>query len=256
MRLRVFSDLHLEFAPFSPPAIDADAIVLAGDIGEGLDGLDWAREQFPNDEILYVAGNHEFYGERLPDAISALAMRAKVLGIRFLENDATVIGGVRFLGATLWTDYAIYASTEAEVGIAMFKARRRMNDYRHIRFGVKRKKGRDRVLPGQLLNMHRESRAWLAAQLATPFPGRTVVITHHAPDRRSVPPEFQEDPLTPCYASRIPELGCAPIDLWIHGHIHDSMDYKIGRTRVLANPRGYKPPHDNPGFDPQLVVEL
>jgi predicted phosphodiesterase len=158
MKLRVLSDIHLEFAPFSPPAIDADAIVLAGDIGEGLTGLDWAREQFPKQEILYVAGNHEFYGARLPDALGDLTRRAQSLGIHFLENRAIEIGGVRFLGATLWTDYAIYSRNEEEAGRAMFFARRGMNDYRHIRFGLKRKKGRDRILPGQLLEMHRASR--------------------------------------------------------------------------------------------------
>lgn len=255
MKLRVFSDIHLEFAPFSPPAIDADAIVLAGDIGEGLKGLDWARQQFPKHEILFVAGNHEFYGARLPDAPSELARRAESLGIHFLENRSTVISDVRFLGATLWTDYAIYARNEEEAGRVMFVARRGMNDYRHIRFGPKRKKGRDRILPGQLLEMHRESRAWLAAQLATPFAGRTVVITHHAPHRLSVPAQFDGDPFTPCYASHIPELVRPPADLWIHTHC--SCDYEpVEGTRVVCNPRGYGPSDLNEEFNQDLVVQV
>lgn len=255
MKLRILSDIHLEFAAFDPPAVEADAVVLAGDIGEGLSGLEWARDRFPREEILYVAGNHEFYGARLPDALSDLAVKAESLGIRFLENRSIVIGDVRVLGATLWTDYAIYAHNEEEVGRAMFVARRGMNDYRHIRFGPKRKKGRDRILPGHLLDMHRASCTWLAAQLATPFDGRTVVITHHAPNRRSVPPRFHKDEYTPCYASQT-DLVRSPVNLWIHGHMHESIDYEIGATRVLANPRGYEPPDDNPGFDPELVVDV
>lgn len=104
--------------------------------------------------------------------------------------------------------------------------------------------------------MHRASRAWLTEQLATPFAGKTVVVTHHAPHRLSVPPQYDGDPLTPCYASHLPELVRPPVDLWIHGHIHDSMDYDIEGTRVLVNPRGYKPPDENPAFEPSLVVEI
>lgn len=256
MNIRVLSDLHLEFWPFEPEHLDVDAIVLAGDIAAGVNGLYWAREAFPRQELIYVAGNHEFYGGRLPDAISDLSMRAGELGIHFLEQRSLVLGDVRFLGATLWTDYAIYAANDEHAGRFMFAAKRGMNDYRHIRFGPKRKKGRDRVLPGHLLELHQAARGWLTAQLATPFAGRTVVITHHAPHRLSVPAYYENDEHTPCYVSHIPELVRSPVDLWIHGHIHESLDYTVDGTRVLTNPRGYKPPDENPVFDPNLVVEI
>lgn len=256
MKLRIYSDLHLEFRPYVPPVITADAIVLAGDTAEGLTGLEWARKQFPSERILVVAGNHEFYGMRLPDALFALRTRADELGIDFLENRAVEIDGVRFLGASLWTDYAIDARSEEEAGRAMAAAKRGMNDYRYIRYGERRRKGRDRILPGHLLAMHRESRAWLASQLAQPFAGRTVVITHHGPHRLSVPPWAVGEPFTPCYVSHLPELVRAPVDLWVHGHIHDSLDYVVEGTRVICNPRGYAPPHENPAFDDALVVHL
>lgn len=256
MRLRVMSDLHLEFWPFAPEPAAADIIVLAGDIAEGTAGLEWAREQFPRDPIIYVIGNHELYGQRLPEAIDAFADKAASLGVVLLEKRVVVLDGVRFVGTSLWTDYAIYARNEEEVGRYMFAARRSMNDYRHIRFGPKRKKGRDRVLPGHLLEMHQASCAWLAKVLAEPFSGKTVVITHHAPHRLSVPPRYANDWLTPCYASHLPQLVRAPVDLWIHGHIHESIDYQVEGARVLCNPRGYKPPHENPAFEPDLVVEV
>lgn len=103
--------------------------------------LPWAREHFPREPIIYVIGNHELYGQRLPDAIEELSATAESLGIHLLENRSVVIDGVRFLGAALWSDYAIYAKNEEEAGRFMFVARRRMNDYRYIRFGPKRKKG-------------------------------------------------------------------------------------------------------------------
>lgn len=230
--------------------------MLAGDIGEGSTGFIWAREQFPNTPIIYVLGNHELYGQRLPDALDEFTSIAQSLEIHFLENRAVTIGDVRFMGATLWTDYAIYARNEEEVGRFMFRAKRNMNDHRHIRYGAKRKKGRDRILPAHVLEMHQFSRAWLTHQLSQPFAGRTVVVTHHAPHRLSVPIHYDGDELTPCYASHLPEFVRAPVDLWIHGHIHDSMDYDVEGTRVIANPRGYRPPYDNPAFEPNLVVEV
>lgn len=256
MRLRIMSDVHLEFWSFTPEPVPADVIVMAGDIAEGAAGLQWAREQFPREAIVYVIGNHELYGQRLPDAIDQLSAIADGLGIHLLENRSVVIDGVRFLGATLWTDYALYAKNEEEVGRYMFLARRAMNDYRYIRFGPKRKKRRDRVLPGQLLDLHRASRTWLTEQLAIAFAGKTVVVTHHAPYRLSVPPQFDRDPLTACYVSHLPDLVRPPVALWIHGHIHDSLDYEVDGTRVLANPRGYKPPDENPAFEPNRVVEI
>lgn len=256
MKLRIFSDLHLEFWSFDPPAVDADVIVLAGDIGEGDAGMKWAREQFPREPIIYVVGNHELYEQRLPDAMADFTQTAQALGIHLLENQALVLDEVRFLGATLWTDYAIFAKNDEAVDRYMFAAKRLMNDYRVIRHGPKRKKGRDRIQPTFVREMHRFSRTWLAAQLAEPFAGSTVVVTHHAPHEMSVPPRYAGRELTPCYASHLPELVRAPVKLWIHGHIHDSIDYEVGGARVLSNPRGYKPPNDNPAFDPELVVEV
>ena len=66
MRLHVLSDLHLEHAPFTAPQVDADVVVLAGDIAPGTAGIEWMRSRFDGRPVLYVAGNHEFYGQDLP----------------------------------------------------------------------------------------------------------------------------------------------------------------------------------------------
>jgi predicted phosphodiesterase len=105
MKIHVLSDLHLEFAPFAPAETDADVVVLAGDIWNGGKGIVWARDTFRNQEIVYVAGNHEFYGthwERLPENCQRMA---RACGVHFLENAQVEIGGVRCLGASLWVDF-------------------------------------------------------------------------------------------------------------------------------------------------------
>ena len=99
--------------------------------------------------------------------------------------------------------------------------------------------------------------AWLAARLDEPHDGATVVVTHHAPSRRSIHPRFAGTLLNVCFASDADHLGGRPA-LWIHGHVHDSFDYDLRGTRVVCNPRGYARDGvpENPAFDPDLCIEV
>lgn len=108
MRIRVLSDLHTEIAPLELPHVDADVVVLAGDIGVRTRGLEWARRAFPSTPVVYVAGNHEYYGAALPHLTDKLRKLADGTNVSFLEHDEAVIGGVRFLGTTLWTDFGLF----------------------------------------------------------------------------------------------------------------------------------------------------
>ena len=89
MKLLVLSDLHVEFAPFVPDAEAiqaADVVVLAGDIHKGVQGMDWARKTFLNQEIIYVAGNHEFYGQHWDKLLDRLRAQARVHGIPLVSG--------------------------------------------------------------------------------------------------------------------------------------------------------------------------
>src|SRR2546422_9130382 len=111
MKLHVLSDLHVEFTDYKPDveAVDAaDVIVLAGDIHQGAAGMNWARNSFPGKPIIYVAGNHEFYGHHWDALLPELRQKAGECGVHFLENDSVTINGMRFLGATLWTDFDMF----------------------------------------------------------------------------------------------------------------------------------------------------
>lgn len=250
MRVRVLSDLHVEFFGFNPPAVSADVIVLAGDILTEHYGLVWAREKFPSTPIVYVLGNHEFYGARYEDVLERCHKTAEESGIELLECNEVVIGGVRFLGTTLWTDFEVERSPSEPEGFAMWYARRSMTDFTLIRY-------RGGLLsPEATREFHLEARRWLAKRLAEPFAGRTVVVTHHLPHRRSIDRQFHLHPLNPAFASHMPELVRQPVDLWIHGHTHCSCDYEVDGTRVICNPRGYGPTDLNPSFKPALVVEI
>ena len=119
MKVRILSDLHLEFAVLLPPSIDADVVVLAGDIGVGLDGLAWARNSFPGVPVIYVPGNHEYYGHDIE--LRSDLRRQSNDGLYVLDDEAIELQGVRFVGSTLWTDFALNGT--ADQSIAMMKAR-------------------------------------------------------------------------------------------------------------------------------------
>lgn len=247
MRLRILSDLHHEHFPGGRklPEVDADVVILAGDIHEHLQGLHWAREAFPDAQIVYVSGNHEFYNADLPELTQAMRNLARALDIHFLENDAVVLGNVRVLGATLWTDFQLYGEHSAELAIE--QAQLLMPDFSCVDYFTQP------FTPPMSRDLCEASCEWLAAELALPFAGRTVVVTHHAPSGRSIPAHYVGDSLSPAFASNLEHLA-ERCDLWVHGHVHERMDYRIGNARIVANPGAY--PGEDSGFDPHLVIEL
>ena len=118
-----------------------------------------------------------------------------------------------------------------------------------------------RFTPPQAQALHREAVAWLASKLAKPHDGKTVVVTHHLPSMQSVAERFKASPLSAAFASNLDHL-VERADLWIHGHTHDNFDYRLGKCRVVCNPRGYvreryeRTEVENKTFKPELVVEL
>ncbi len=249
MKIRIFSDLHLEFGPFHPPQTEADIVVLAGDIHPGLKGLEWAKKSFPDKTVLYVLGNHEYYGHAIPKLTNKLREKALGSQVHILENDKFEIDGFKFLGCTLWTDFKLFG----EANLARQEAQWDMNDYYKIRVDPHFRKLR--AVDTQIL--HSKSIRWIKSELDD-NPQKTIVITHHAPSRQSLHKEKSSDLglLSAAYASPLDELiiNSGPI-LWIHGHIHESRDYKIGNTRIVSNPRGYFF-EESPSFCREFVVEV
>lgn len=249
MKLQICSDLHNEISVFDPFKTDADVIVLAGDIWKGARGIGWAREEWPDKEIVYVPGNHEFYGAKRPDTLAEMHIVASECGVHMLDNDEVIINGVRFLGSTLWTDFELYgASTSRD---SMNEGIRYLNDFRVIHEGVRH------FSPTRSVELHKESLNWLMEKLGEPFDGKTVVVTHHLPSMRSVAERYKAGLLSACFASNLDHLF-GKMDLWVHGHTHDNFDYMENGTRVVCNPRGYVSfrGEENIAFDPELIVEV
>ena len=249
MKIQILSDLHLEQDPYCPKRINADVLVLAGDIAKGIDALSFIARWYADTPVLYVAGNHEFYGGSLQDTYRALRRVTQGTHVHFLEKDEIVINGVRFLGATLWTDFDLFDKQRDQ---ALLEANLCMNDFdARIRWDAldgPRFRAEDSV------RLHLETRAWLNQKMATAFDGPTVVITHHAPSIKSIAMRYRKNHLvTAAYASDLETLA-QQADLWIHGHTHRAVDYHIGKCRVVSNPRGYF--CEGTGYDPECFVRI
>lgn len=261
-RLWTFSDIHQEWNDnaWDPaahaPADGFDVAVVAGDVHVPLTrALAWLGERLPGVPVVYVPGNHDFWWDRgedrytIYDQLERGRDLADALGIHLLLDEAVVIGGTRYAGGTAWTDYRL-GSRSLTHAFRTAEGRDGMVDYRRIRTGTR---SRNRIEPREILAMHRATRAFIEAELARLHDGPTVVVTHHAPHPASL-----QDPhadLAWCYASDLTDLilDRGP-DLWVHGHVHRAADYRVGRTRVVCNPRGHADEHS--GFDPGMVCTL
>ncbi|MCC6195804.1 MAG: metallophosphoesterase family protein [Burkholderiales bacterium] len=253
MKLHILSDLHLSVGGLPHPRPDADVVILAGDIARPREAVAWARGF--DKPVLYVPGNHEFYGGSIEGTLAELHRQCAATRVRVLDDAEIVIGGVRFLGSTLWTDFRLFDSEERRAA-SKAEARRMVRDFSRITLG-----GRDNrtFTPEDSAALFDRRAAWLDARLSAPHDGQTVVVTHHAPSPRSIHPRFADSLLNAAFVSDAERLiGADRVALWIHGHTHDSFDYRVNGTRVVCNPRGYAMVgvNENACFDPDLVIEV
>lgn len=268
IKIWTLSDLHEDVGEgYQLPAEfpECDVIVVAGDLRERLSQRALPRlvELFGGAKkpLIYVPGNHCFYKTALhKEKMRARDVAAK-LGVHLLQDgDSIIIEGTRFVGATLWTDFAVHGDHVQ----SMIIAENAMNDYRKIRAF----NGEFRLRPHHVKTEHETALLSIEKELQKPFPGNTVVVTHHAPHPLSLREHRAVEPLDAAYASNLSRLLTAEHapELWIHGHVHASRDYRVERTRIVANPHGYVfrkrfgrhsfIDRENPAFIPDLVIEV
>jgi len=263
MKIRFMSDLHLEFDPkedlFQVPEMEGDkdsVLVLAGDVCT-LRRNNWVRkwlcplfDRFR--AVVYVPGNHEFYGSVFPGAWSAImdGLDEEFDNFYPLDIGAAVVNHVKFVGATLWTNF-FGSAAEKTLASAM------INDYRAIKYVDSR--GYHKLRPSVTEAHFFAAKEYIHRQLQLEHDGPTVVVTHHGPTRKSIDPKLTDSPINGAYVNDLDYLLEAGGELtWIHGHVHHSVDYQVGEGRVLTNPRGYVtglvPEAENKEFDPYKYV--
>lgn len=263
-RFKLMSDLHLEFfdrprpmvaeqPTWVPPAhpLDKDTVLLlAGDIHVGTKAWPWIKDRCEQyKEVIYILGNHEFYGQKYNKTIDAWREIAEnpeyIETFTFLHNDhyTNFDDGFRIFGATLWT--------EVNDPHMQWAGRQYMTDYNVIT----NDRGGYRKLMVQDTNVyHRETLIHLEKFLSKPFDGKTIVMTHHLPHELCVHKHFENSPLNDYFRTDLDWVFKKyDIDYWVHGHTHNNVDVHVGKTRILCNPRGYHGIELNRDFDEDLV---
>lgn len=253
MRIQYASDLHLEFSsrPLTLEDMSGDILVLAGDIA--VRPADVAQYMHALSErkrpVIFVLGNHEMLGhywetgvQEYKDAVAKLQNPF----LHVLENEEIIVNGVRFLGATLWADFADGKhGKKAMACMPEFSSILRLDPTAKLTWQTVQER-------------HKASVSWLSCALASDnrtMP--TVVVTHHAPSWLSSHPKFAMSGLSGAFCSDLDRLieRHGP-DVWIHGHTHDSFSYQIGKTAVVCNPFGYLEEEENKNWNPHAVVDV
>lgn len=265
MKFQIFSDLHQEhFNSYTEKygkiqvRPDVSVVFLLGDISFGLNSFKYAAKLYQEFgvPVVWIPGNHEFYGYEINDLLNKYQKInyegvIKLLGLPSdnINDNMCIINGVRICGGTLWTNYKLYEGsnrlpTQYDAAVSC-----RINDYNRIR-------NKDVLFTAlDSIKLHEINYNVIKSILDIPYEGKTLVASHHGPHSGSVHPRYSpsiysldskiELPgenrsfiLNPGFCSYLPEL-LEKADVWIHGHVHDSMDYMVGNTRVITNPRGY-----------------
>lgn len=247
--VRYFSDLHREFTKHLPdkvPSIGEDVVVLGGDIDEGLAGIHWARQVFSGRPVVYVFGNHEFYGYGFDTLIEEARTLAAGSNVEILECNAVEIAGLRIIGCSLWTDFQCFGVEHQKA--ALDHARRYMADYEEIHHrgsGLK---------PEDTLERCLRSRAWLEQSMTTSN-APTLVVTHHAPSLATLNPRHVGHLSNAAFHNAFDELIRPPCVGWIHGHTHHSVQTQVNGVPLVTNQLGYTD-EKLPGFSWDRVLEI
>ncbi len=257
MKVKVLSDLHLEFGDIDPGK--GEVLILAGDICtvNELSHLDNEyRDRYLHffekccanyDKVFYTMGNHEHYNFDFTQTEAELRYWLHWLpdNITLLNNEFKIYKGWAFFGSTFWTNF-----NNLDVDV-MENCKYGMNDYRIVTHDT-------RIL--EPLDTFGENKLALSKlEEALSIMGENVfVFTHHAPSYQSMTNEYRADDVKGAYANHMEEFieNNPSIKYWAHGHVHESNNYMVGGCNVISNPRGYYPDGENPNFNNNMEIEL
>ncbi|MBY5384353.1 metallophosphoesterase [Rhizobium leguminosarum] len=270
MRAWIVSDIHyspmdaLWGAPLHVP--DADICICAGDISDVVStSIAYLRRNIePRMPVILVLGNHDYYNCSIDFALERARRQIEGTRIHLLENQSIEVTDCRFVGATLWTDFAVSVGDDEHIPPEERRAKAfrlvpwQMADFHCIFRSDERRPGENGLVTVQeILERHVASRSYIDQELSKPFEGRKIVVTHHAPLIQSFDARFFGHVTNAAFGSDLSDLIARRLpSVWIHGHIHKFRDYMADRTRVICNPRGYGGERGVFGYRPRFVIDL
>jgi predicted phosphohydrolase len=216
--IQVCSDLHLEYddlteADFGTIIVPtAEILILAGDIGNPFSlvfrkFIAYCSKNFTY--VLFVSGNHEYYGYSIPivdsaiEKFFALSREIPKKNVIYLNNKTLDYEGIRFVGTTLWSELNPKITKNEYITV--------MQDYTKI----------DKFTPELQSNYFQNNKRFIESHLRNQ---KCVVITHHAPSYKCIEKSFEGDKFNCCFASNLDNLLEHPNLIgWIYGHLHHNV---------------------------------
>ena len=255
MFLKIESDHHIdiwrayELPVYYPNLKGIDVYIIPGDLAEYKTAVPWLKklaEDNPQTHIIHIFGNHGYYNENIDKADKKAVNALKGYeNLHHLENNSTVINGVRFIGSCMWVDF------NKNNPVDMWNSQSNMNDYNYIRYSTKY----TRITPNIISGIHNKSRKYVFEEL-NKSEETTVVVTHHRPYikglHRRLWASYGVD-----LRKELEECEKPPV-LWCYGHTHEcddvTLDYTDGKVRFISNCIGY--PSEYTGYDDNLIIEI
>lgn len=255
-KIGIISDLHTEFLNEREPLRSfveqkfndinyegLDVLCIAGDIDYQTRSIQFIRKyilsKVPELQVIFVAGNHDYWNGSIENTIAKLKLETEnIENIHFLHNSYVDLFGIRFIGATLWTDY------NKNNGIVMNEARGCMNDFKKVRA----LNGNSKLFPSRIYTEHCISKEYILKTISeSTLP--TIVVTHHRPYigkgaiRDLIGYAFCSD-LVP----DLEKLEKKPL-YWFSGHDHKHDEQEILGMNFISNPLGYYTEYPTTNFN-------
>jgi len=247
MKIRILSDIHLEFWNWKYKSCGEDAVFIAGDIcprstHHGKPMFDLFRQiKVP---VFFCLGNHDFYGDSISETIQKINIELSYVDLQhvhFLHNTYVDFDGYRICGSSLFTDFCAYGKAsqpeveiESKLGISDFRYIKDLKTEDYIKYSDTAK--------SFLKNQIEES--------ALPL----IFLTHWVPSMRFVDEKYRGNILNGYFVNECQEMFCDKIKLWNFAHTHSYLQQIIGDTKFICNPRGY--PSENKSWIENLIIEI
>ena len=253
MKLHTLSDIHNEHGKFNIPFIERDVLIIAGDYNYAMNGVEEIKAHAKHSPVILVLGNHDFYGHSIQEVID-FWNNIEIENFYFLNNSSVVINNIEFIGTTL------FPSFNKENPITINVCRDAISDYKGQIFRDKTKQSK--FSPTEAAYLGKIDKEYLKGKLSNENNMKQIVISHYLPTYESVHPRYQGGDfnyhLSGAFVSDCEDIiNYTPPALWIHGHTHDSFNYKLGECQIVCNPRGYESINAiNTEFDEKLLIEI
>lgn len=246
MKIRLLSDLHHEFRPdtFKHQQFikysGEDVTVLAGDIAVGaknvINVLDWFLLA-GHKKIVYVPGNHEFYGNYYTEVMQELEIICRNRDVVLLQPGKSLLqNGVVFFGGTLWTNFGEHDATQT-------LSQTTVEDFKLIK-GFKTQ---------MCKALHYNDLAWIERCYNKYPKHKKVIVTHFLPAMECVHARYTGHSLNKYFANNLGSwIKSLENTTWLYGHTHDTAEFRLGSTRMVCNPLGY--PNNSNDFNPFKTI--